>query len=215
MGKATPIITGDVFGHLTVIDDSLNWTYRESGKKDRVVLCECDCENKTRKFVRVDDLRHNKVTSCGCLCEHHHMSNTKIYQQWAGMCARCYRKTHSSYKNYGARGISVCKEWRKSFETFYSWATSNGFKDGMTIERIDNDGNYCPENCTLIPKSEQSKNRRNSIYLTYKGETKGLKEWARITGIKYGTLLKRYHKNEDPAYIMKEFVKDDIINRAS
>ena len=143
------------------------------------------------------------------------MSGTKIYNQWAGMCARCNRKTHSGYKNYGGRGISVCKEWRESFASFYSWAMNNGFKDGLTIERIDNDGDYCPENCKLIPKSEQSKNRRNCIYLTYNGQTNGLKEWSKITGIKYGTLLKRYHKNEDPLYVMKEFVENDIVNRAS
>lgn len=209
------VAVGDVFGHLTVIDVSPNWTYRKNGKKDRAVLCECDCENKTRKLIKVDDLRNNRVTSCGCLLERHHMSDTKIYQQWAGMCGRCERKAHSSYKNYGARGIKVCKEWRESFEAFYTWAIKNGFKDGLTIERIDNNGNYCPENCTLISKSEQPKNRRNCIYLTYNGQTKGLKEWAKITGIKYGTLLRRYHQNENPVYVMKEFIENDIINRAS
>lgn len=215
MGKTTPIVVGDVFGHLTVVDDSLNWIYRKNGKKDRAVLCECDCKNRTRKLIRVDDLRHNKVTSCGCLCEHHHMSNTKIYKQWSGMRSRCERKTHSNYKNYSARGIQVCKEWQGSFEAFYTWAMENGFKDRLTIERIDNNGNYCPENCTLISKSEQPKNRRNCIYLTYNGQTKGLKEWSRITDIKYGTLLKRYHQNEDPVYVMKEFIENDVANRAS
>lgn len=209
------ISVGDTFGHLTVIDDSPNWLHRKNGKKDRAVLCECDCKNKTQKLIKVDDLRYGRVSSCGCLFEHHHMSNTKIYQQWAGMCARCNRKTHGSYKNYGARGISVCKEWEESFETFYSWAIENGFKDGLTIERIDNNGDYCPENCIFIHKSEQSKNRRNCIFLTYNNQTKGLKEWSKITGIKYGTLLKRYHQDEDPQHVLKEFVEDDIINRAS
>lgn len=124
------------------------------------------------------------------------------------MRKRCENKNHVSYCNYGGRGISVCQEWKESFKSFYSWAMNNGFKDGMTIERIDNNGNYSPENCKLIPKSEQSKNRRNCIFLTYKNQTMGLKEWSKIIGVSYGCLLKRYHKNADPMYVLKELVRN-------
>lgn len=206
---------GDMFGRLTVIDNHINWNYRKNGDRDKAVLCECNCENKTRKFINISDLKNGRVKSCGCMLEHHNMSQTKIYQQWSGMRRRCQSETHSSYKNYGARGISVCNEWDESFESFYNWAIQNGFKDGMTIERIDNDGNYSPENCKLIPKSEQSKNRRNCIFLTYDNKTIGLKEWSKISGIKYGTLLKRYHKNADPQYVLKEFILNDGVDWAS
>ena len=209
------ISVGDKFGHWTVIDDTIKYLHWKSGDVE-AVLCQCDCHNHTERLVYVKHLQSGHSTSCGCIRNQtHKLSHTKIYQQWAGMCARRNRKTHGSYKNYGARGISVCKEWNDSFEAFYNWAMANGFKDGLTIERIDNNGDYCPENCMLIPKSEQSKNRRNCIFLTYNNQTKGLKEWSKITGVKYGTLLKRYHQDKDPQHVLKEFVEDDITNRAS
>ena len=173
------------------------------------VLCQCDCHNHTERLVYIGHLQSGHSTSCGCIRNQtHKLSHTKIYQQYYGMRKRCENKNHVSYCNYGGRGISVCQEWKESFKSFYSWAMNNGFKDGMTIERIDNNGNYSPENCKLIPKSEQSKNRRNCIFLTYKNQTMGLKEWSKIIGVSYGCLLKRYHKNADPMYVLKELVRN-------
>ena len=92
---------------------------------------------------------------------------------------RCYRNSCSNYCDYGGRGIKICDEWLNDFSTFKEWALSNGYREGLTIERKDVNGDYCPENCCWIPKSEQAKNRRNSHFITYKGETKTLSDWSK------------------------------------
>lgn len=206
------ISVGDKFGHLTVIDNHKHWIHRKSKNKERdmAVLCECDCENKTKKFIKVYDLTSERVTSCGCLLEHHGLSHTKVYQQWEGMKKRCNNPHHVAYKNYGGRGISVCDEWNKSFASYYKWLIDNGYKDGLTIERIDNDGDYCPENCTLISRAEQQKNRRICINMTYNGQTKILADWSRESGIPYAHILKRYHENPDPEYVLKEWIDNEL-----
>ena len=99
----------------------------------------------------------------------HGQATTRLYHIWTGMKQRCGNTKHKSYINYGGRGIIICKQWTRSFIKFAEWARKNGYDDTLTIERIDNDGNYCPKNCTWIPKSEQSKNTR--YCRKYKGET--------------------------------------------
>lgn len=111
------------------------------------------------------------------------MFGTRLYHIWDGMKARCYNMNHVAYKNYGGRGISVCKDWRKNFESFYKWAIENGYQERLTIDRIDNDGDYCPQNCRWATYQEQSENRRNTVLLTVLGETKTISEWSAETGI--------------------------------
>lgn len=203
------ISVGDKFGHWTVIDNTIQYLHWQSGDVE-AVLCQCDCHNHTERLVYVKHLQSHHSTSCGCIRnQKHKLSHTKIYQQYYGMRKRCEYSKHKEYDCYGGRGISVCQEWKDSFESFYSWAMKNGFKDGLTIERIDNDKDYCPENCKFITLANQQKNKQNSIFLTYNNQTYGLKEWSKISGIKYGTLLKRYHKNNDPIYILKEFIANE------
>lgn len=110
------------------------------------------------------------------------------------MIERCENPNCKAYKNYGARGIQVCDEWKNNFVSFYNWAMSNGYRDDLTIERINVNGNYCPENCTFIPLSEQAKNKTNNVWITYNGETHYLAEWARITGYDAQTIRNRLKK---------------------
>ena len=120
----------------------------------------------------------------------HGMFGTRVYRIWMGMKRRCYDKNTDSYRWYGKRGVSYCKEWEK-FEPFYKWAKSNGYEDSLTIDRIDPNVGYCPENCRWVDIKTQQRNKRSNFILTYKNESHCCSEWAEILGIKYETLLSR------------------------
>lgn len=177
-------LTGKRFGRITVIKEGSR-KRNKSGIPERMWICKCDCGNVFS--CNTSRLKQGITKSCGCLRREvtaqnnhkHGMSKTKLYRIWSEMNGRCFCNTNKAYKNYGGRGITVCDEWREKFVVFRELAISNGYEEGLTIERIDNNGNYCPENCKWIPKSEQPKNRRNCHYITYHGETKTLSEWSR------------------------------------
>ena len=110
------------------------------------------------------------------------------------MKERCNNPSCRDYRHWGGRGITICDAWNNDFLAFKEWALANGYKDGLTIDRIDNDGNYEPSNCRWTTKKVQSNNRRGLHYLTYKGESKTITEWSNITGIKVTTLYMRLKK---------------------
>ena len=118
---------------------------------------------------------------------------SKLYSVWLNMRARCYNPKNKKYKDYGGRGISICSDW-DDFLQFKKWSLENGFEESLTIDRIDNNGNYSPENCRWINQKEQMRNTRVNHLLTYNGETKTMAEWSEITGIKYHTLKQRINK---------------------
>lgn len=124
----------------------------------------------------------------------HGMCYSKLYRVWADMKRRCNNPLNMSYQWYGAKGIKVCEEWNL-FIPFMRWAKSNGYRDDLTIERRDNDRGYFPENCRWIPISEQSRNTKRSIFLTYNGKTMCLKDWATEIGISRQSLTKRLKKH--------------------
>ena len=132
----------------------------------------------------------------------HGMSKAKLYKVWRSMKARCQNPNDASYRIYGARGIAVFPAWNL-FKPFLSWATANGYREGLTIERVDNDSGYCPTNCTWIPKAEQSSNTRRCKLITWRGQTKILKAWARTLGLPYcviQTRLTKYGWSIDAAF---------------
>ena len=124
------------------------------------------------------------------------MANEKRLNAWYGsyksMMDRCYRETASNYPMYGGRGISVCEEWH-NFEAFGSWAEANWFQKGLSLERKDVNGNYCPENCTWATPKQQANNRRNTIFLECNGERKSVHQWAEELGVSASTLKNRYY----------------------
>lgn len=148
-------------------------------------VCECECGEFT--VVSSTYLRKRTTRSCGCLRNEmagnrtrtHGMSKTRLYREWAGIITRCTNKNDISYKNYGERGVTVCEEWLNSFEEFRDWALANGYSDELTIDRIDNHGDYTPENCRYGDDIVQANNRRNNRLETCWGETKTVANWSR------------------------------------
>lgn len=159
--------------------------------------CLCDCGNYV--LVKRDHLTSAHTKSCGCLSREktsermltHGQTNTRVYSIWAGMKNRCQNPNLKSYHYYGGRGISVCEEWEHSFESFYEWAMTNGYKKKLTIDRIDVNGNYEPNNCRWATSREQANNRRSNYSVTFNGETTTLAEFSRKYGFNYSTLISR------------------------
>lgn len=170
----------------------------ENSKKSRKWLFRCKCGN----FVAQEPSRviQGYIRSCGCMNHHRKGSGNSVYKNpfyntWKSMMRRCYYKRHESYKNYGARGITVCDEWHDP-HAFVKWATDTkpDSNEKLSIERIDSAKAYSPENCTWATRLQQTRNRRNTVYWTIDGETKTLGEWCEQYGIKYQVVRARHYQ---------------------
>lgn len=191
-------IVGDRYNHLVVIE----FAYRKpSGAYWK---CRCDCGNIT--IARGSKLRNGHTKSCGCLhkrsdgsqYENHGLSNTRLYRVWNTMKQRCLNPNNSGYRRYGGRGISICDEWM-NFSEFRKWAIENGYNENsafgeLTIDRINNDGNYEPTNCRLANQTTQMNNRVSNVYVEHRGVVKTIAEWARFYGVRYSTIYNRYRR---------------------
>ena len=179
---------GKKFGKLTVVEIvKADDTYKFRGW---LWKAKCDCGNDTT--VMPCNVIAGKTLSCGCNARTHGKSHTRLYSIWYGMIRRCNVNDKTS-KWHGQRGITVCDEWKK-FECFEEWAVHNGYRDDLSIERINNDGNYEPNNCTWIPIGMQSRNRRNTIMIEHKGRKMSLGEACEMEGLPYMLVFNRiYH----------------------
>lgn len=145
------------------------------------------------------NLIYNRVASCGCYKHEmlskkqskHRQTNTRLYGIWCAMKSRCGNNNTLAYPDYGGRGITVCEEWKNSFESFMNWANSSGYDEKLSIDRIDNDGNYCPENCRWVDSATQASNRRSNVIYEYNGVSHNISEWSKIMGISYKKLHRR------------------------
>lgn len=180
-------LKGNKYNRLTVIG------YNHESRK---YICKCDCGNihEVNKY----NLTHGLVKSCGCLFlegnnKKHGCRHTRLYMVWKGMRCRCYTKTSSSFRNYGARGISICDEWN-DYKKFKEWAETHGYQEGLQIDRIDVNGNYEPSNCRWVGVITNANNKRNNRYIEYNGIIKTMSEWAREYNIKPATLWARLNK---------------------
>lgn len=207
MGKCIDM-TGQKFGRLTVIGRTENYI-TPKGTKFSQWICKCECGNTCT--AKVSDLKYGKTKSCGCLHNElarqrrtkHSLSGTKLYMIWKAMKQRCSNLNNKDYPNYGGRGIKVCDEWRNSFESFYSWAMSNGYSEELSIDRIDVNGNYEPNNCRWANATMQQNNKRNNRILEYKGETHTIAEWSRILHISRDVINKRIAKGDSIEEIIR------------
>ena len=154
----------------------------------------CDCGNE--KEIPINNVERGAVKSCGCLFrEHpnhtkHNGQGTRLYDIWKAMRERCNTPTCRNYRNYGKRGIKICEEW-DDFTVFREWALTHGYSNTLTIDRIDVNGHYEPNNCRWVTNKENANNRRNNRYIEYKGKVKTLSQWAEEYHIKYATLHAR------------------------
>lgn len=200
-------LTNEKFGRLVV----LKYLYTNE-RRSAVWLCKCDCGNIVEKDAM--SLKCKTMKSCGCLKREntsklgkskysdrttHGKTHTRLYNVWCGMKQRCYNIKSKKYSIYGARGIKVCEEWKNDFMSFYNWAMANGY-DGTaeygkcTIDRINVNGNYEPNNCRWITYKEQANNRRNNTILNYNGETHNITEWSNILNLNRKTIKHRLKK---------------------
>lgn len=124
----------------------------------------------------------------------HGLKGTRLYRIWNGIKNRCFNPNYHRYSDYGGRGIKVCDEWKNDFQSFYDWSMSNGYSDNLTIDRINNDGNYEPSNCRWVGLKVQANNSRHCNNIQFNGEVHSISEWARITGIPRYTLNNRINK---------------------
>lgn len=191
------------FGRLVVVEEL------PKQKRNPFWKCKCDCGNYS--CCTSGNLKSGKIVSCGCLklekllqrSTTHNQRHTHLYEVWKGIRQRCKNPKRKGYHNYGGRGITICEEWDKSFQAFYDWSYANGYstenqkneKLKLTIDRIDNNGNYEPSNCRWVDRKTQASNMRTTKLITINGETKCLAEWFRnynisswtyYTRIKYG-----------------------------
>lgn len=191
MGKRIDL-TGQRFGRLVVLEFS-GYDHNHKAKWN----CQCDCGKQ--KVVRANELRSGKTQSCGCLhkqllsvrVKKHGGRGTRLFSIWKNMKARCYNPKNKKFVIYGGRGITVCEEWVNNYTAFRDWSLSHGYAEHLTIDRIDNDKGYSPENCRWATVLQQARNKQHNHLITYKNETKTLSEWAEQFHIDHRTILRR------------------------
>lgn len=208
--KTSCNLIGERFGRLTVISKNGKTKWGNVTWK-----CACDCGKTV--IIPGGHLKSGHTKSCGCLAYDMHVEQLethgyttggkpRTFTIWRGMKARCLNPKSISYKNYGARGISICHEWR-SFKAFHEWAIANGYSDGLQLDRIDNEGNYCPSNCRWVTRTENARNTRATRLITLNGKTQCAAAWIKELGISKSTFYKALHKGQ--TYFISRYCPDD------
>lgn len=203
--------TGQRYNRLVVLGRS------EPKYRSTMWECRCDCGNIA--YVDTHSLISGHTKSCGCwkrekaserLLTHGEMP-VRLYRIWRGMKARCNNPHTKDFHYYGARGIKVCDEWMEHYESFRDWAFANGYSDTLTLDRVEVNKDYSPDNCRWVDRHTQMRNTRNNLNLTFNGETKTVTEWAEITGMERHTIS--YRKNVlkwDDEKVLTTFPKHNL-----
>ena len=193
MSKKKGMYVGYQVGRLTVT--------KELGSNGKKKLWECTCECGNKVIHSTAKLNFGKTRSCGCLkletgekLKKYNARDRKLYIRWNNIQERCYNPNNSAYKNYGGRGIKMCPEWEHDFYSFRDWAIQNGYDESLSIDRIDNNKDYSPDNCRWTNDKNQCNNRRSNHYITIDGVTKTMMEWSEYYGIKYETVQSRLER---------------------
>lgn len=213
-GSLVKDLVGQTFNYLTVVE----FSHTTNNGKSRYTFWKCICSCGNEKVVRGDHLKSGNTKSCGChkkkvdsekalklkeVNRKHGKANTSLYNKWRAMVDRCYNIENKRFHDYGEIGIKVCKEWLE-FETFEKWALSNGYKENLEIDRINNNDNYEPSNCRYITRKENCNNRRSCIYIEFNGVTKTLMQWSEFLNVNYKMLYERVKKSNNPTEVIKK-----------
>lgn len=189
-GNPIHVQHGDRYGHLVIIEEAAPRISKPRGDRVRRMKCQCDCGNEIIVDLQKLRLRH---PACGCRRRgvvQHGWSGHPLYKVWCGMIARCEDPTDPSYRRYGGRGITVCREWHNR-DSFLAWASANGWQKGLQIDRRDNSRGYYPDNCRFVTATTNQRNTRRNRLITFNGETRLMIEWAEHLGISYQTISSR------------------------
>jgi len=207
-------LTGRRFGKLVVLSRAES-RMDATGHPRIYYLCRCDCG--TEKEILGASLSKGQTKSCGCgqiayaksgdAKRTHGLTGTRLHRIWKNMHTRCYNTNSVKYARYGGRGIKICDEWLgyDGFKNFHDWSIENGYRDDLTIDRIDNDRNYCPDNCRWITNKEQATNKTMCRYITVDGITKTISEWIEFLGVPRWKLY--YMDDEKTAKRIAEYMK--------
>lgn len=214
-------ITGQKFHRLT----ALEFSHKGKGRETYWVF-ECECGNI--KVLNKANVKKGSTKSCGCLKKEQDninlnrngseptkydskgLSNHPLYHKWMDMKRRCYNVNHSQYKYYGGRGIEMCEDWLYSFQAFFNWSINNGWENGLEIDRINNDGNYEPNNCRYITHKENCNNRSTTIKIEIDGITHSIKEWCEMFNLNYKSLISK--TDEQIINIIKDLYANTEVN---
>lgn len=195
MVKKFEDISGQKWNHLIAIEFSGRNKFGQ-----QIWLFECDCVLKTRKQLALNNVKTGKTKSCGCETKRivtikHGMSGTRLHRIWTNMHYRCYNKKCRRYKDYGGMNIQIHNEWlgTNGFQNFYNWSMKNGYQDNLTIDRINNNFGYSPDNCKWSTNLEQQRRKRNNVLLTFNGKTQTISQWAEESELS-NTILYSRHK---------------------
>lgn len=183
---------GKIFGLLTVEKYLFKKLLSDKKHYAHYFLCKCVC-GKT-KICDISNLKNGHIQSCGCIKNKHKIThnktNSRVYHIWANMKSRCLNPKNNAYFRYGGRGIFICNEWL-NFEQFYAWATINGYQEDLTLDRIDNNGNYEPNNCRWVNATKQANNRRTNRIIEYNFKKYTVAEFSKFLNISYSCLRHR------------------------
>lgn len=198
------IYVGKKYGRLTVLKDDLYINYKSGKCKKGLFKCDCG----SIKEIRLSSVVNGKTSSCGCLFSEnlskrnmvHGLSKHPLYTKWLSIKNRCYIKSNIEYKYYGGKGINVCDEWKNNFKAFFDWSINNGYSKNLTIDRIDVNKGYHPDNCRYVPMINQYYNRTDSFFITIHDTKRTITEWSKISGNTVSCIKKRLFSGYDPEF---------------
>jgi hypothetical protein len=194
-------LSGQKFNRLAIVEF-------DHYKGDHVAYYRCRCDCGVEKVIKGADVKRGVVKSCGCYnremtrlrkpgLKHGYAHKERLYEVWKNMKRRCYAPNNERFQFYGGKGVIVCDEWKEDYAAFRKWAHKNGYAQGLTIDRIDNDGNYEPSNCRWATAKVQENNMSRNHILTYRGESLTIAEWADRLGVTYSTINHRVQRGWD------------------
>ena len=178
-------------------------------KGNQKVVCRCpDCG---KEFTTWISTFYRNINSCRCK----YPASKRLYEIWVNMKTRCYNPNCYEAKYYSLKNITVCDEWKNCYKNFEKWSMENGYTEHLTIDRIDGNKGYSPENCRWANFDVQNRNKCNNINITIDGETKNIKDWCRLAGVKYKAVMSFYYRHGKDNSMATEYIKQKLLEHGT